>query len=267
MIEHFALELCGMWEQLTTNLQWMYGGDETAELPAETKKSVAKTGLRRVIEQSERLNLGHSVTGQAKHLYQRLLETDERFTAELLARDLQQIKKDIHTALGERRFAYISPPHDQYFEKERLFGDSVYEEFPEAREDVKDAGNCLAASLPTASVFHLMRVAEFGLRRIADKTKVRLKDKRKAQPIEYATWDKVIQGIAAQIAAARALPHGPRKNKRLQFYSDAAERCTYIRDLWRNDVSHTRKRYSESEALGIMGRVQDFMKLLANGTP
>jgi hypothetical protein len=95
MIEHFALELCGMWEQLTTNIQWMYGGDETAELPAETKKSVAKTGLRRVIEQSERLNLGHSVTGQAKNLYQRLLETDERFTAELLARDLQAISHEV----------------------------------------------------------------------------------------------------------------------------------------------------------------------------
>jgi hypothetical protein len=263
MIEHFALELCEMWQQLTLNINWMHGGDETAQLPAGTKKTVAKTGLQRVIEQSEKLNFGTGVNLRARQLYERLMEHDERFTAELLARDLEVIRADIYLVLSKRKFAYIAPPNDQYFERQHLFGDDVYKKFADARQDIKDAGNCLAASLPTASVFHLMRAAEFGLRSIASKMKVSLKDKGRVQPIEYATWDKVIQGINIQITAARSLPHGPRKNKKLQFYSDAAERCVYIRDLWRNEVSHTRKRYSENEAIGIMGRVQDFLQLLA----
>jgi hypothetical protein len=109
-----------------------------------------------------------------------------------------------------------------------------------------------------------MRVAEYGLRYVAKKAGVKLTDKGKSQPIEYATWDKVIAEIKKQITAARALSHGPKKNMKLQFYSDAAENLTYIRDIWRNEISHTRKSYNEAEALGVLTRVRDFMELLAS---
>jgi hypothetical protein len=151
---------------------------------------------------------------------------------------------------------------DKYFEQERLFGDAVYETFEKARQDIKDSGNCLAAGLSTACVFHLTRVAEFGLRHIAAKVGVKLKDKGKPQPIEYATWDKVITAIQIKIKDARQLPQGPQKIRRLAFFSDAAEQCSYIKDLWRNEVSHTRKRYNENEALRVMQRIRDFLQLL-----
>jgi hypothetical protein len=193
------------------------------------------------------------------------LRGGERLTGEMLARIFDEMQAQMTVALSKRKFAYIPPPNDEYFEQEKLFGEEVYLKFEKARSELKDAGNCFAAGLPTACVFHLMRVAEFGLREIAKKVRVRLIDKGKPHPVEFATWDKVIQGINNQITAARTLPHGQRKNKRLQFHSNAAEQCTYIRDLWRNDVSHTRKRYSDNEALGILGRVRDFMQLLAKG--
>jgi hypothetical protein len=113
----------------------------------------------------------------------------------------------------------------------------------------------------------MMRVAEMGLRNIAKKVGVKLIDKGKPQPIEYATWDKVIQGVNAKIIAARALPHGPRKNKNLQFYSQAADQIIYIRDTWRTEVSHTRKSYNDGEAFGVITRVREFMELLATNKP
>ena len=97
------------------------------------------------------------------------------------------------------------------------------------------------------------------------KSGVKLTDKGKPQSIEFATWDKVITGIKTKIADVRLLPQGLRKNRNLQFYSDAAENCTYIRDIWRNEISHTRKNYNEGEAIGILKRVEDFMRLLAIG--
>jgi hypothetical protein len=51
-----------------------------------------------------------------------------------------------------------------------------------------------------------IRVAEFGLRNIARKVGVRLTDKHKPQPIEYATWDKVITAIKNKHTAAHAMP-------------------------------------------------------------
>jgi hypothetical protein len=268
MIEHFALDLCNMYEQLTTNIHGLAGGENrTVDLHPDYKKSMARTGLQRVLEQHKRLDFGSSVILRADMLHQLLMDGRERYTPELLEKELHSIMMEIVLVLSQRKFAYIPPSNAPYFEQEKLFGEEVHSKFEEARLDIKDAGNCFAAGLPTACVFHLMRIAEFGLRSIARKIRVSLKDKGKLQPVEFATWDKVIQGINTKIAASRALPHGPRKNKKLQFYSDAAEQSMYIRDLWRNEVSHTRKRFNENEALGVMGRVRDFMQLLARETP
>src|ERR1043166_8756589 len=70
--------------------------------------------------------------------------------------DFESLRETIRGELGRRRFAYIPPPYDEYFEQERLFGDDVYALFPDTRGDTKNAGNCLAAGLGTASVFYSM---------------------------------------------------------------------------------------------------------------
>lgn len=267
MIEHFALELCVMYEQMTINIQGLAGSETPAvELHPEYKKSMARTGLQRVLEQHKRLNFGSSVMLRADMLHKLLMDGHERYTPELLVKELQSIMMEIIIALNQRRFACIPPENSSYFEQEQLFGEKVHRKFKDARPDIKDAGNAFAASLYTACVFHLMRVAEFGLRNVAKNVGVRLIDKGNPQPINYATWDKVIQGINTRITAARALSQGPRKNRKLQFYSGAADQCCYIRDLWRNEVSHTRKRYDHGEALAAMERVRTFLQLLAKGT-
>jgi hypothetical protein len=172
--------------------------------------------------------------------------------------ELSALRDGIQVELGKLHFASLPAATDQFFEQEKLFGDLVYDKFESARQDVKDAGNCLAAGLPTACVFHLMRVAEFGLRSIARKVGVKLKKR-----LDFATWGEVIQGINRALASVRAQPHGPGRNRKLQFYSDAAEQCMYIKDLWRNEVSHTRKRYTEREAIEATQRLRHFMELLA----
>ena len=59
---------------------------------------------------------------------------------------------------------------------------------------------------------------------------------------------------------------GRRKAAQLQFFSDAADQLTYIRDIWRNEVSHTGRRYNDSEAMAVMVRVRAFMELLATSS-
>src|SRR5208282_2687692 len=61
-------------------------------------------------------------------------------------------------------FIYIPSAKTKFFEPLELFGNKVYQNFKSARTEIKDAGNCLAADLNTAAVFHLMRASEFGLR-------------------------------------------------------------------------------------------------------
>ncbi len=50
----------------------------------------------------------------------------------------------------------------------------------------------------------------------------------------------------------------------LQFYSAMADQCEYIKDIWRNEIAHTRRTYSKEEALGVINRVKEFVKELVD---
>ena len=166
--------------------------------------------------------------------------------------------------LRRRRFLRIANGRRQYLDQQHLFGHIVSDRFPNAVGDIRAAGNCLAAECDTAAVFHLMRVAEHGLRAVAKKLRVKLKHKGQNQPIEYADWNDVIVGIKNQITEARKLSRGPKKEAALQFYSDIADQCEYMKDIWRNTIAHTRRPYSGPEAIAVTDRVKAFMVRLAS---
>jgi hypothetical protein len=184
-----------------------------------------------------------------------------------LGNQTKVLHEAIHADLRYRRFAFVptakATEHDEF----GLRWEPIWAQFPDSKEDSQRAIDCYALEQNTACVFHMMRVAEIGLRAIAQKVRVKLTDSGKPLPAEFATWNKVIDGIKSRIATSRAKPKSERQNKQLQFYADAADECTFIRDIWRNEVSHTRKGYNEVEAMGVIIRVRDFMELLAKGQP
>jgi hypothetical protein len=92
---------------------------------------------------------------------------------------------------------------------------------------------------------------------------VRLTHKGKPQPVEAATWDKIITAIKNKITQAHSLPHNSRRAKQLSYYADMADRCSYMKDLWRNNIMHSRRSFNEAEAHGALQRVTGFMQLLA----
>jgi hypothetical protein len=160
-------------------------------------------------------------------------------------------------------FVPVHPEVAKYFEQATLFGREVSDAFPDAGRDIKDSGNCIAVELSTAAVFHLMRVAEHGLRMLAKKLRVKLTHSGHHHPIEYADWEKVITGVKNKIAKTRPLPQGSKRQEQLEMYSDAADHCVFMKDIWRNNVSHARKPYTNAEAIGVFERVRDFMKFIA----
>jgi hypothetical protein len=180
-----------------------------------------------------------------------------------LARDLEGIRNRLYTSLSKRRFAYIPEGVSQYFEQDRLFGDDIYVKFPGARDDIKDAGNCIAANLHTAAVFHLMRVAEFGFRYVAKRARIPLKEKGKPLPVDFAGWEKVIDGLKRRSEALRQTPKGSKRERKAQLYADLSDQCAYIRDIYRDKTMHARKRYNEPEAIAAFIRIKQLMTLLS----
>ncbi len=171
----------------------------------------------------------------------------------------------IQDNLSRCKFMFMPAHTASYWEKLDLFGENFLIVFPpEAGLEMIEAGNCFAARRGTACVFHCMRTAEYGLRLLAEILEVELKDKGEPEPIEYATWNKIITAIRNKITFARSKANGPLKEVDLKFYSSMADQCDYMKDLWRNEVSHTRHLYSYAEALGVLGRVKEFCEALTS---
>jgi hypothetical protein len=181
-----------------------------------------------------------------------------KYTSKSLAMALHDLEWQLNRRLNAVNFALIPEEVTSYFEQDQLFGEVVYNAFPEARADIKDAGNCIAAELYTASVFHLMRAAELGLRRLARKLKAKVKYDGKPQPLEYAVWDRIITACHNKIKEARAISPGGKREEALRRYSDIADHCLFMKDIWRNNTAHARRAYSQHEAIAAYKRVHDF---------
>lgn len=176
---------------------------------------------------------------------------------------IEQLDRVVCKELSAFRFVSVNPKSAELFEQDRLFGNAVYAAFKDARQELKDAGNCIALELYDAAIFHLIRVSEYGLRALARRLRARLTDKGRPQRIEYADWNKIIKACKDKIEESRKLSVGPKKLDRLQLYSDAADHCEYMKDLWRNNISHARRRYLYPDALAAFDRVRAFTVFLA----
>jgi hypothetical protein len=60
--------------------------------------------------------------------------------------ELDHAKEAIVSSLKQRTFLYVAPDRSDYLGDE-LFGASVSENFSSAREDIHEAGNCIAAGM------------------------------------------------------------------------------------------------------------------------
>jgi uncharacterized protein YerC len=140
---------------------------------------------------------------------------------------------------------------------------ATLEAFPsgEVKFEIESGVDCYALGHSTAAIFHLMRVAEFGLRALARERRVRL---GKNKPIEWGTWNDLIVKIDAQVKKiAQKMRAGQKKDAALDFYSGALAHFSGFKDQYRNSVMHVRREYKGWEAEMAMRQVRDFMNKLS----
>lgn len=175
--------------------------------------------------------------------------------------ELRALRETIEDDLKEKWF-YHYPD-----EKARLVIDraaawpKTIERFPSAKEDVFEAIDCHATGHYTAAVFHLMRVAEHGLRALARERSVKLPKNR---PIEWANWETILQGIEKKVGQIEGHRAGPARSRALEFYRGVLGEFAAFKDAYRNDVMHARKAYDEGQSLSVLTHVREFMERLAS---
>ena len=133
--------------------------------------------------------------------------------------EIRNIEESFQDALLTYQFIKVAPGREVFIER-FLMGKVVQQKFPSAVLDIWDAKACLMAGCETAAIFHLMRLAEHGMRHIARKLQITLIHKKMPISVEYADWQKVIDGIGSKIKAERQLAPSKRREAMLNFYSD-----------------------------------------------
>ena len=124
------------------------------------------------------------------------------------------------------------------------------------RFEIRSGIDCYALGHATAAIFHFMRVVEFGLRALARERRIKLgKDK----PIEWGTWQEILQKLSVAQKGIEAWQAGNRKDAALGFYTSAIAALHSFKNEFRNMVMHVRKEYELEDAGKALRQVRDFM--------
>jgi hypothetical protein len=150
---------------------------------------------------------------------------------------------------------------------EPIFGDRVLGAFPSAYMDIVEAGRCLALNRNNAAVYHLMQVAEVGLRVLAKDRRVTItRNKGKVVvPFDFAQWGEMI----SQLQEKKKLINLWKRSKSLKeeanrYYTRAIFEVDSFNEIFRKHISHSRNElYEPDVALSCWGHVYRFMNTLA----
>jgi hypothetical protein len=180
---------------------------------------------------------------------------------DVLVSELRVLRETVNSGLNFRYFYYY--PEDKAALLNKITHDwgIVLQQFKTAKGDICAAVDCFALNHGTASVFHLMRIAEHGLRALARERRVKLPKK---QVLEWADWRTVIGEIGKKVDQIANKKRGPARDAALEFYRGALASFEGFKDAYRNNVMHTRKSYDGAEALVLMHHVRDFMTRLSS---
>jgi hypothetical protein len=170
------------------------------------------------------------------------------------------IRELVDNDLWKRRFAYIPVAKADIQDNMGHSWELVWKQFPSVKEDAEEAVNCYGLGCNTACVFHLMRVAEYGLRALARERKIKLP---KGRPLEWADWQDLIAALGKKVDLIANKKRGPARDVALEFYRAAVGQFQAFKDVYRNNVMHTRDCYDEHKAASVLSHVREFMTILS----
>ena len=169
-----------------------------------------------------------------------------------IAQALGALVSTMHTELDMQRILLLEGTDVEFYENCELFGDEVPAKFKGISYDIVEAGKCLALDRSTAAVFHLMRITEAGLMRIA--RRVGVKDRS-------PSWNDVLNAVNTKV---KTLPRRTNAERRKhEFFATISTHMNAVRIAWRNNVMHMEQTYTKDEAINILNATRGLMKYVA----
>ena len=164
----------------------------------------------------------------------------------------------IQDELGLQLFMHINSENSRYYlQPQKVFSQVVLDKFPSIINDVESSCRCYATGNYTASVFHLMRIMECGLRILG-----RSLNDNSLDPKKNPTWESILRKCDDELRK--------KLNDRCQewklddkFFSDATANLRAVKDAWRNPTMHIDQIYDSEQAVAVLNAVNGFMRHLS----
>lgn len=269
MIEFYNEQFVGGWIALhgwwRDRIASMAGNSTTASNAiTEEDRAFLRLNLRAITTECERLEMNSAYVA-SNALISQLGPNGSVANYASLYPALEAFLIQLEYNFANSRFVFIPGDRWQYFESGNLFDLPRPSPIPSADQDIRDAGNAYALDLHTACVFHLMRVAEIGLRVFAKHLRVTL-PKKKGQPVPlaWAQWEDVLKAIHNKIDLLTVAPgkSAPHKAEIRAFYRGVFGEFQAFKDVYRNEIMHVRRTYDQPEAASALEHVGEFIKRL-----
>lgn len=156
--------------------------------------------------------------------------------------------------LSSKKVFILPVSHEKFYNPTSpVWGKEVEDKFLDMIEDITEANNCYALNRNTACVFHLMRVMEKAVQRLANKL---------CLPIGAVCdkeWQLIINVIGEKLKSLCSKHSDPDRVK----YESILGHLETVKIAWRNPTMHPKATYTEEEAKTILSAVEAFVKNLA----
>jgi hypothetical protein len=159
----------------------------------------------------------------------RLEETERGCNFSARREHLVGVRSALIVDVWKHGFIQVDPDLVPALDRDDLLGDAAFDSFERARPKLREAGNCLAAGCPKASVFHLMRAVEHGLRALASGAGV----SAVAVPLDYQLWMPLIEQVESLSKQTESWKGAERTNAR-QFFRRVIAHLYSFKDDVRN---------------------------------
>jgi len=164
---------------------------------------------------------------------------------------VRNLQERIQDEMSGRMFLYVPFDDAEFYKNSDSFVSSqVFKKWPNLLEDISESAKCFSLSRYTASVFHLMRVMEFGVQKLGDNLGVGLTTE--------TNWQSILDQVNRAI---KALDQKAGKTKRLASIS---ANLYNVKLAWRNEVMHPKVTYTREEAKMVLDAVKAFIEELAS---
>jgi hypothetical protein len=170
----------------------------------------------------------------------------------LLYNELELLQLRLLDELQEHFYWPVTRSSADLYINEAPFGSEVYDAFPSARLDIANAFRCIVFGQSTASVFHLMRVMEVGLKVLG-----------REAGIPYApSWEAYLSQLNVKLAVPYKSQSASWK-KKAPLIRELCGDVFAVKTAWRNPTMHVVREYTSQEAWQITHSIDTFLRRLA----